>query len=388
MLGRVGNIRVSRCLLVALMLLLSPSETKCPPKPSDFAEFDAQASNHRGNLTTCNEIAEHVRAGGYQAFVDRVKGNGGRGCAYTNPEPCQWKVVNLGLEKTGTSEVANLLRLLHVPNMTFASPRGAANGLKIFERCACDPDVRFILTARSLLDMVVSRMSYHHWTCTAPNATSRAGEVRCGGLDPACCWRRDPRDMVQSWALCRDAYHLRLAELILALAAAHAPAPGSGASSSSASSSAPPPEDNRLLVVSLAREGEHRVFHRLRHFIAEGESPGTYQAPLGGEAPPIPGKRNGKPAKLLRRHTNRQSYPEGFKACLRNYAEEILAAPPLRLPQPRQKEPLLSSPPLPTGKSAEAAALLARLGTVAWPPDLPLPDSRRQREEGEERDKG
>ena len=138
----------------------------------------------------------------------------------------------------------------------------------MLERCACDPKARFVLTARGLLDMVVSRMAYHHWTCDddavdeatligasggdieiarasssggtgssgaaspppLPPAASAAA-VRCGGQDAQCCWRRNAADMVQSWALCRDAYHLRVAEL-LALAGAR----------------------DRLLLVSLSLE--------------------------------------------------------------------------------------------------------------------------------------
>lgn len=104
----------------------------------------------------------------------------------------------------------------------------------MLENCACDSSVRFVLTVRNLLDMVVSRMAYHHWTCTdttsaaaAANTTTTTGEIsaasapslaikpsssarasllqtrgsvlstRCGGQDPSCCWRKDARDVVQ-----------------------------------------------------------------------------------------------------------------------------------------------------------------------------------------------
>lgn len=278
---------------VAILGLLLGASSKCPPAPDSFEVLDRAPQPLP--LQRCNELQEHDRHTPFEAVKARLKrcsstisinaggegggtrrGGGGqsssagpRSLPTTTPsssagDDCRWQVVNLGLEKTGTSEVANLLRLLNVSGLSFASPRGAAHGLQVLERCACAPGVKFVLTARNLLDMVVSRMSYHRWSCDeealagkrwvgsgsgnisgnllSDNASSSTGaaseqppprlqHARCGGQDPSCCWRRDPRDLLQSWVLCRDAYHLRVVQL---LAAARA--------------------EGRLLVVSLLHE--------------------------------------------------------------------------------------------------------------------------------------
>ena len=327
-------------------------------------------------LNECDELLDHDRRNPLSAVKDRLRGcsaknlrGGSEAFDLSNEDYCPWDVVNLGLEKTGTSEVANLLRLLNVSDMKFASPRGAGTGLKVLERCGCDPRVRFVLTARQLLDMVVSRMAYHHWTCeedasnsSAPG-TSITRHTRCGGLDSACCWRQDPTDMIQSWVLCRDEYHVRVAEL---LAAAQA--------------------TDRLLVVNLLKEGEHRVFARLKHFIVEHQPPSAYVTPTGGEeaaaaavaaekvaSDPIEaakhrGRRGGRASKLLRRHTNRQSYPDGLKPCLRSWAEGVALEPPLELRPGSLNEPLVSQQISRFSDLDTLAALqrLLQLGTSAW----------------------
>jgi hypothetical protein len=239
--------------------------------------------------------------------------------------------------------------------------------------------------------------------------------------------------MVQSWALCRDAYFMRVAEL-LAVAGAW----------------------DRLLLVSLSIEvmgarsfftflvrssctrgrggrgylyplsvlclrgflsffpsqGEHRVFHRLRSFVVDGTPPGDYVPPAAGEVPMKTKKHprtavrtnarteaqaeahddgavyphatgvaasssspvatavviTSKPAKLLRRHTNRQAYPAGLKACLASFASHVLAAAPLSIPAGKAagplNDPILSIPwgsgsGLGLGSGAAAAAAAA-----------------------------
>eukprot|EP00613_Pedinella_sp_CCMP2098_P080750 CAMPEP_0171934048 /NCGR_PEP_ID=MMETSP0993-20121228/31668_1 /TAXON_ID=483369 /ORGANISM="non described non described, Strain CCMP2098" /LENGTH=322 /DNA_ID=CAMNT_0012574673 /DNA_START=550 /DNA_END=1514 /DNA_ORIENTATION=- len=275
--------------------------------------------------------------------------------------------------------------------MSFASPRGAAAGLKVLEACACDPRVRFVLTVRNLLDMVVSRMAYHKWSCksgnnqttttavsnadTKPasppasvatdgmaNGASSLGNTtttRCGGMDhPSCCWRKNAVDVVQSWVLCREQYHLRVAQLLEAAGAA----------------------SNRLLVVDLLREGEHRVYSRLKAFMAEawphlfqralrtvpskkvdssgrrgrdssgdGGGDGGVVGAVGDVVTGEDGRemvvgRKGvlKPVKLLRRHTNKQNYAPGLKACLREYALGVLTRAPLSVPRERTNAPLLT----------------------------------------------
>jgi len=264
--------------------LLDTTSIKCPPAPDNFDTLDQTPSPPP--LQQCNELQQHDRQSPFEAVQARLKrctsttdSSAGTRAAPSVDGDCRWQVVNLGLEKTGTSEVANLLRLLNISGLSFASPRGAANGLKVLERCACTPGVKFVLTARNLLDMVVSRMSYHHWSCQetpVDNSTARissdssgsstgrgtsssiSGTVstssygspslvlssptnvtrhaRCGGQDPSCCWRRDPWDLLQSWVLCRDTYHLRIVQLLAAAQAA-----------------------DRLLVVSLLHEVSDQV---------------------------------------------------------------------------------------------------------------------------------
>lgn len=266
--------------------LLDTTSIKCPPAPDNFDTLDQTPPP--SPLQRCNELQQHDRQSPFEAVQARLKHcssttnsiTGTRAAPSVHGD-CRWQVVNLGLEKTGTSEVANLLRSLNISGLSFASPRGVANGLKVLERCACTPDVKFVLTARNLLDMVVSRMSYHHWSCTetpvgnytaslssdssgsgisnSNSGSSSSGTVsfpsygtppleppspysvtrhaRCGGQDPSCCWRRDPWDLLQSWVLCRDAYHLRIVQLLAAAQAA-----------------------DRLLVVSLLHEVSDQVW--------------------------------------------------------------------------------------------------------------------------------
>jgi len=269
--------------------LLDTTSIKCPPAPDSFDEIDQTPSPPP--LHQCNELQQHDIQNSFEAVQARLKRCSSKSnssvdtrVAPSDHGDCRWQVVNLGLEKTGTSEVANLLRLLNISTMSFASPRGAANGLKVLERCACTPGVKFVLTARNLLDMVVSRMSYHHWSCqeipannnkmggrdnssagmkfncsdsgihssstrctasstdyesspvTLPSSSNVTRHARCGGQDPSCCWRRDPWDLLQSWVLCRDAYHLRIVQLLTAAQAA-----------------------DRLLVVSLLHEVSGKV---------------------------------------------------------------------------------------------------------------------------------
>jgi len=109
--------RALPCIILAALQLAA---SRCPPKPTDFTEIDATPA--RSPLSACDELADYDAGHSLASVRARMAG-----CT-AKPEPCQWRVVNLGLEKTGTSEVANLLRLLHVANFSFASPRGAANG--------------------------------------------------------------------------------------------------------------------------------------------------------------------------------------------------------------------------------------------------------------------
>jgi hypothetical protein len=213
----VGKIKYSMrsCLPIFLFILVlkSSASFKCPPAPASFEEYDINQSKAPTQYS-CNEI-DQFKLKQSSSLLS---------CSQTN-HSCRWNVVNLGLEKTGTSEIANLLRLLQLKNFTFASPRGAASGLKVLESCACDTRVKYVLTTRNLLDMIVSRMAYHHWTCDdqvvgealegVQSSSTSSISARCGGMDPSCCWRKDPIDMIQSWAYCRDAYHLNIVDILM-----------------------------------------------------------------------------------------------------------------------------------------------------------------------------
>ena len=200
------------------------------------------------------------------------------------------RVHQPGPEKTGTTEVASLLRLMRRNegsrlgrNVTWAS-RGVTAGLQLIDRCACDPTVAFVMSVRGLLSMLVSRMAYRLVLRTTADvivheqgrganprsppgapprlshgehvllagggaplwgartggmlapptaAAAAAAAARDGGggggggggttaLSPAgsrsCCWRLAPRDVIEAWAACRDAYHLRVARPLRAAA--------------------------------------------------------------------------------------------------------------------------------------------------------------------------
>ena len=152
------------------------------------------------------------------------------------------------------------------------------------------------------------------------------------------------------------------------------------------------------------------MFHRLRSFVVDGAPPGDYRPPTGGEVLMVakrhaPSDHTGdggssstgstsggggaaKPVKLLRRHTNRQAYPEGLKRCLSAFALRTLAAPPLAVAaSSRLNDAVLSlsspdrTPPRPrggtagdgsggasgSGADADAAAFLRHLAAFAWP---------------------
>lgn len=131
-----------RSLLWALIgcLQLMSIMCKCPPSPLDLDQYDASNTEpQRGDANSCEEIDARDRVASFETVKNRLKvcageaklGSSDRTAGVGDARSkshCQFQVVNLGLEKTGTSEVANLLRLLHVQNMSFASPRGAASG--------------------------------------------------------------------------------------------------------------------------------------------------------------------------------------------------------------------------------------------------------------------
>jgi len=132
------RMRYILCILVGAVSLVS-TQCKCPRAPKDFKEFDfSQVEPPVRDATTCKEIQARDNVTSVVALIKRFrtcaqmnKGESrkGRGATKTVMFPCRWQVVNLGLEKTGTSEIANLLRLLNAQhNMSFASPRGAAAG--------------------------------------------------------------------------------------------------------------------------------------------------------------------------------------------------------------------------------------------------------------------
>jgi hypothetical protein len=117
----------------------------------------------------------------------------------------------------------------------------------------------------------------------------------------------------------------------------------------------------------FVKKGEHHVFNRLKSFISENhtfsqvlkieeehqlqqqeqqfvnmtqllqasETNGEYKVSRSGVL---------KPVKLLRRHTNKQSYPDGLKTCLKKYASQILLSEPLNIENHEHKlnHPLLS----------------------------------------------
>jgi hypothetical protein len=127
-----------------------------------------------------------------------------------------------------------------------------------------------------------------------------------------------------------------------------------------------PPLPLAFLLPSFSKKGEHHVFNRLKSFISENhtfsqvlkieeehqlqqeqqfvnmtqllqasETNGEYKVSRSGVL---------KPVKLLRRHTNKQSYPDGLKTCLKEYASQVLLSEPLNIQNHEHKlnHPLLS----------------------------------------------
>ena len=223
--------------VLLLSFLVTGGGHRCPPRPANGSIDELGASKFgrpATSITSCGALSE----------LDSSKS-----AVSESMCSCEHGVVNLGLEKTGTTEVASLLRT--IGNITSSSPRGVRMGIKLLRNCLCDPEVFFVLSGRSLLPWLVSKLGYHGWTCE-PDPRSGIRGPRCGGEDLSCCWKWEPDDTLQGWVQCREEYHQIIARHIRI-------------------------HPTRFLIVDLAREvgGERRPSLSLTDWLALFACPGS-----------------------------------------------------------------------------------------------------------------